>query len=472
MPGPKKQEKCFIFDPLILIQLAHKRTKKFRERTMKVFKFGGTSVGSAERMKSVAALVHDGERKIVVLSAMSGTTNALVEIANYLYKKNIDAANEVINSLERKYYKTTEELFSTEAYISRSKELVKSHFDYIKSFTIDVFTLFEERAILAQGELITTALFHYYLEEQKIPSALLPALSFMRIDRMGEPDQFYIRENIKRETEKHPEAQLLITQGFICRNAYGEIANLQRGGSDYSASLIGAAIDSEEVQIWTDIDGFHNNDPRHVANTRPIGHLSFDEAAELAYFGAKILHPSSVLPAKINNIPVRLKNTMDPKAEGTLITGDTSGAGIKAVAAKDSITAIKIKSGRMLLAYGFLRKVFEIFESYKTSIDMITTSEIAVSVTIDDATHLERIINDLRQYGTVEVDREQVIICVVGDLIAEHTGVAASVFEAMRDIPIRMISYGGSKHNISMLVRAEDKVKALNALSDHLFNGN
>ncbi|SFF10249.1 aspartate kinase [Thermophagus xiamenensis] len=436
---------------------------------MKVLKFGGTSVGSAERMRTVAGLVTSPERKIVVLSAMAGTTNSLVEITNYLYKKNYDGANEVINRLEKGYIDTVHELFTSREYQSKGLEVVKSHFDYIRSFTKDVFTVFEEKSILAQGELITTALFNFFLQENGTESVLLPALDFMRTNKSNEPDTVYIRENLNRILKGYSDKQLFITQGYICRNAFGEVDNLQRGGSDYSASLIGAAVNAEEIQIWTDIDGMHNNDPRYVENTKSIAELSFDEAAELAYFGAKILHPTSVLPAKLANIPVRLLNTMDPQAPGTIISSSQHKGRLTAVAAKDNITAIKIKSGRMLLAYGFLRKVFEIFESYKTPIDMITTSEVGVSVTIDNDRHLEEIVDDLRKFSTVEVDRDQVIICIVGDLVAENKGYANRIFEALKDIPIRMISYGGSEHNISLLVSSKDKVRALRALSAKLF---
>lgn len=436
---------------------------------MQVLKFGGTSLGSAQRIKSVAELINNDENKIVVLSAMSGTTNSLVEIAGYLYKKNHDSANESIVNLEQNYYAVINELYSSNDFKEKGKELIKSHFNYIKSFTQDMFTLYEEKAILAQGELLSTALVHFYLTENNINSVLLPALNFMRTDKDSEPDLFYIKENVKREIEAHPNNKIFITQGFICRNSFGEIDNLKRGGSDYSASLIGAGIDAKEIQIWTDIDGMHNNDPRVVDNTHPIENLSFDEAAELAYFGAKILHPASIQPAKVANIPVRLKNTMKPEANGTLVSAKSSGKGIKAIAAKDNITAIKIKSGRMLLAHGFMRKVFEIFETYKTSIDMITTSEVAVSVTIDDTKYLNDIIDELKKYGTVEVDRDLSIICIVGDFIAESKGYALKVFKALENISIRMISYGGSKHNVSLLVNTSDKKDALVSLNKNLF---
>jgi aspartate kinase len=436
---------------------------------MKVLKFGGTSVGSVERMREVAELVTRRGRKIVVLSAMAGTTNSLVEIANYLYKKNYDGANEVINRLERVYIYTVNQLYEREEFKHKGLELVKSHFDYVKSFTKDDFTVFEEKSILAQGELITTALFNFFLQENGYNSVLLAALDFMRTNKNNEPDTVYIHENLERILCEYPDTEIFITQGYICRNAFGEVDNLQRGGSDYTASLIGAGIDSDEIQIWTDIDGMHNNDPRYVENTKSIAEISFDEAAELAYFGAKILHPTSVLPAKLANIPVKVLNTMDPDAAGTTISSSQHKDRLTAVAAKDGITAIKIKSGRMLLAYGFLRKVFEIFESYKTPIDMITTSEVGVSVTIDNSRHLEEILDDLRKFSTVEVDYDQVIVCVVGDLVAENKGYANRIFDALKEIPIRMISYGGSEHNISLLINGNDKSNALKALSAKLF---
>lgn len=437
---------------------------------MIVLKFGGTSVGSATRIKEVADLIDDGEQKIVVLSAMSGTTNALIEIADYLYKKNHEGANERITQLEQHYYNVVNELFNTKEYKEEGNGLIKTHFEHIRSFTRDMFTLHEEKEVLAQGELISTALLQYHLEEKGAKSSLISALNFMRIDKAGEPDDFYIKENLNRELKSLKEFNIVITQGFICRNAYGMLDNLQRGGSDYSASIIGAAAGATEIQIWTDIDGVHTNDPRVVENTHAIAELSFDEAAELAYFGAKILHPTCIMPAKISNIPVRIKNTLQPKADGTLITASINKERIKAIAAKDGITAIKIKSGRMLMAHGFLRKVFEIFETYQTSIDMITTSEVGVSVSIDDDKYLDKIVVDLKKYGTVDVDENQVIICIVGDLIAENSGIAASVFNAVKDVPVRMISYGGSNHNISMLIKDEYKKQALVALSEKLFN--
>ena len=343
------------------------------------------------------------------------------------------------------------------------------HFDYINNFTLRVFTKQQEKAILAQGELISTSLFQQLLQERKIKSVLLPALSFMRIDKDGEPDYFYIEENISRELEKFESETIIITQGFICRNVYGEIDNLKRGGSDYSASIIGATLKVKEIQIWTDISGFHNNDPRFVENTRVIRELSFDEAAELAYFGAKILHPASVNPAREKNIPVRLKNTMEPEDEGTLITSSSVLLDYKAVAAKDSISVLRIRSDRMLMAYGFLRKVFEIFEAYRTPIDMITTSEVAVSLTIDNPQYLDQLTKDLRELGTVEVEENQTIICVVGDFRTERTGSAPEIFEALNTIPLKMISYGGSPHSMSLLIDTKNKTQALRMLSKHLF---
>ena len=438
---------------------------------MNVLKFGGTSVGSAERMKEVGKLILDGQQKIVVLSAMSGTTNTLVEISDYLYKQNIDGAIDVINSLEKKYLVVNKELFSTETYLEKGKALIKQHFDFLRSFAskTKIFTLFDEKIVLAEGELISTALVNDYLCETGIKSVLLPALDYMKTDKNNEPDMPFIEEHLGRILHDTKDAEIYITQGYICRNHYNEIDNLQRGGSDYTATIIGAAIHANEIQIWTDIDGMHNNDPRFVENTKPVTNLHFEEAAELAYFGAKILHPTCVLPAKQANIPVRLLNTMQPEAKGTLISTECRENTIEAVAAKDGITAIKIKSGRMLLAYGFMRKVFEIFERYQTAIDMITTSEVGVSVSIDNTKHLDEILNELKMFGTVTVDPDMVIICVVGDMNFENVGFQAKVINALKDIPIRMVSYGGSNYNISFLVKAEDKKKALNALSKHLF---
>ncbi len=434
-------------------------------------KFGGTSVGSVQRIQEVANLITDSDKKIVVLSAMSGTTNTLVEIADYLYKKNPEGANEIINQLEAKYRTVVKDLYDNEELVTKAIEANKEIFDTIRSYTKDLFTLFEEKVILAQGELMSTQMMAHYLQEKGVKAVLLPALEFMRTDKNAEPDPVYIRTHLEQQLALFPDADIYITQGYICRNAYGEIDNLQRGGSDYTASLIGAAVDADEIQIWTDIDGMHNNDPRVVDGTKPVRHLNFDEAAELAYFGAKILHPTCVQPAKYANIPVRLLNTMDPSAPGTLISNDTELAKIKAVAAKDDITAIRIKSSRMLLAHGFMRKVFEIFESHETSVDMVCTSEVGVSVTIDNTKNLNNILNDLKMYGTVTVDEDMCILCVVGDLQWQNVGFESAVVAAMRDVPVRMISYGGSNYNISFLVREADKKMALQALSNALFIG-
>ena len=438
---------------------------------MKVMKFGGTSVGSPERMKNVASLITEsGEPTFVVLSAMSGTTNSLVEISDYLYKKNPEGANEIVNKLEKKYEQHVEELYATDEMKKKTAEFLHSEFDYLRSFTKDLFTSFEEKSIVAQGEVMSTNMVVNYLQECGIKAVLVNALDFMRTDKNAEPDTQYIKEKLAEVMKTNEGYQIYITQGFICRNAYGEIDNLQRGGSDYTASLIGAALPADEIQIWTDIDGMHNNDPRIVEKTEAVRQLNFEEAAELAYFGAKILHPTCVQPAKYTGIPVRLKNTMDPKADGTIIDNVLVRGKIKAVAAKDNITAIKIKSSRMLLATGFLRKVFEIFESYQTPIDMIATSEVGVSMSIDNDSHLNEIVDELKKYGTVTVDSDMCIICVVGDLDWSNLGFESIALEALKNIPVRMISYGGSNYNISFLIRESDKKEALQSLSNTLFS--
>jgi aspartate kinase len=438
---------------------------------MKVMKFGGTSVGSPERMQHVSSLItSSGEPVLVVLSAMSGTTNSLIEISDYLYRKNPEGANDEINRLEKKYMQHVDNLYSTEKWKNDTRKFLRGEFDYLRSFTKDLFTSFEEKSIVAQGEIMSTNMVVNYLKECGVKAVLLSALDFMRTDKNSEPDLGYIKDKLAKALEQNPGNQVYITQGFICRNAYGEIDNLQRGGSDYTASLLGAAVDAEEIQIWTDIDGMHNNDPRVVDETEAVRQLNFEEAAELAYFGAKILHPTCVQPAKFAGIPVRLLNTMDPSSPGTIINNELVQGKIKAVAAKDNITAIKIKSSRMLLATGFLRKVFEIFESYQTPIDMITTSEVGVSMSIDNDSHLNDIVAELKKYGTVTVDKDMCIICVVGDLDWSNVGFETLAADAMKNIPVRMISYGGSNYNISFLVRECDKKRALQALSDTLFN--
>jgi aspartate kinase len=437
---------------------------------MKIMKFGGTSVGNPDRMRSIIPLITGEEEVIVVLSALSGTTNNLVEISDLLYAGKAEEASQKNEALRSKYFYVVEDLYSTDLYKKEGHELINSHFDYISDFAFNAFTKVQEKAILAQGELISTALFHNLLRERNIKSVLLPALSFMRVDKDGEPDAFYIAENFKRELNNFPDEKIIITQGFICRNAYGEIDNLKRGGSDFTASLIGAAINASEIQIWTDINGFHNNDPRFVEKTSVVREISFDEAAELAYFGAKILHPSSVNPAREKNIPVRLKNTMDPQDEGTLITSSNILQDYKAVAAKDGISVLRIKSDRMLMAYGFLRKIFEIFEAYKTPIDMVTTSEVSVSITIDNPQFISQIAHDVKELGSVEIEQDQTIICIVGDFRPERTGSAPEIFEALDTIPLKMISYGGSPNSISLLINTKDKINALKLLNRYLFD--
>jgi aspartate kinase len=430
---------------------------------MKILKFGGTSVGSTQRIKNVAGLVAQRGENLVVLSAMAGTTNTLADIAGCLYNHNQEAARQIISTLRDQYLAHVAELFPGKA---QAGDFINQVFDSIKAVTGNLFTVADEKFILSRGEIISSQMLAWVLEDMGIKVKLLNALEFMRLAEDGEPDLEYIGTHLKPLLNG---ADLYITQGYICLNAQGEIDNLQRGGSDYTACLAGAAVGAEEIQIWTDIDGMHNNDPRYVDGTSAVRHLSFDEAAELAYFGAKILHPSCIQPARHAGIPVRLLNTLEPEAPGTIIDSRPDTGTIKAVAAKDKITAIKIKSSRMLLAHGFLRKVFEIFESYRTPIDMICTSEVGVSMSIDDTSYLGEIVHDLKKYGTVEVDLDMCIICVVGDMNWENLGFETAVLEAMKDIPVRMVSYGGSNYNISLLVREQDKVRALKALSSKLF---
>jgi len=435
---------------------------------MKVLKFGGTSVGSPENMRMVMKIITDGEQKMVVLSAMSGTTNSLVEISKQLYSKEIAQAKELIDTLRKKYDLVVDELYSSESYKKQGAAVIDEVFGLLNNLTTADFTEWEEKVALAQGELISTQLFTLLMKENGYNVQLIPALDFMRVDEERAADLEAIETLLSEIMAGIPAADYYITQGFICRDPQGRIDNLERGGSDYTASLVGAALNSEEIQIWTDIDGFHNNDPRFVENTRKIDQLSFNEAAELAYFGAKILHPLTIAPARNKNIPVRLKNTMNPSDSGTLIATESDGSGIKAVAAKDGITAIKIRSGRMLMAYGFLKRVFDVFETYKTPIDMITTSEVAVSLTIDNTKHLDKIHEELLQFGEVEIDKDMSIICIVGDIIREESGFASRVFHALDGIPIRMISYGGSRYNISVLVPTTHKKSTLQTLSDKL----
>jgi len=438
---------------------------------MLVVKFGGTSVGKPERMKKIANLVLTmSGKKIVVLSALSGTTNTLVRIGDHLIAEQHTAAHQEIAELEKHYLQFISELYESETYQALGQEIVSRYFSLFRLLAAGKFDDRSYRELLAQGELISTELFYHHLQERKVSARLLPALHFMSIDENQEPELEKISERLKPILETLNNIDILVTQGYICRNHRNEIDNLKRGGSDYTASLIGAAIRAEEIQIWTDIDGMHNNDPRIVKKTIPIAELTFDEASELAYFGAKILHPSTIVPAQKYHVPVRLKNTMDEKAAGTIISDKGSRGQFKAIAAKDGITAINIKSSRMLLAYGFLRKVFEVFERYKTPIDMISTSEVAVSVTIDDSKNLATILEELRTFGTIEVDANQSIICIVGNMLLEKEGVLKDVFHALATVPIRMVSYGGSQNNISVLVDTNQKDKALNLLNEGIFH--
>lgn len=437
---------------------------------MKVLKFGGTSVGSPERIKHVAELISGKDPKFVVLSAMSGTTNTLIEISEYLNHDNKLGAGNVISRIEKIYSGYIRQLYSTQTFRDKAAAFLSETFNNLRKLAQMPYDISIRRQIVSQGEILSTHLMAYYLEECKKNVCLLSALDFMKIGADREPDEIYIAEKLQKLLDAHRGYNIYITQGFICRNADGETDNLQRGGSDYTASLVGAAINADEIQIWTDIDGMHNNDPRYVENTKPVKQLNFDEAAELAYFGAKILHPTCILPAKFAGIPVRLLNTLDPEAEGTIINNDMEQGKIKAIAAKDGITAIRIVSSRMLLASGFLSRVFDIFEHFKTSIDMITTSEVGVSMSIDNPGHLNEIVDELKKYGTVDINKDMCIICVVGDLRWGNVGYESLITDAMAEVPVRMVSYGGSFHNISFLIRQDDKAKALNALSKKLFD--
>jgi len=435
-------------------------------------KFGGTSVGKPERMFEIAKLItSDDEQKIVVLSALSGTTNSLTEISSCLAKGERTAAKQHIDALEQHYQNFIIQLVKTEAAYNKAKDVIAEHFEFLNIILKISFSEALNKDILAQGELLSTKLFGIYLEEQKIDHVWLPALDFMTIDMVDEPQIGSIKVKLTQLLNRYKETKLFITQGYICRNAKGEVDNLKRGGSDYSASLIAAATNASVCEIWSDIDGMHNSDPRIVNNTKPIEQLSFEEAAELAYFGAKILHPASIWPAQYFNIPVKLLNTLRPSAKGTIIKSEAGSVGVKAVAAKDYITAIKIKSSRMLLAYGFLRKIFEIFEKYRTSIDMVTTSEVAVSLTIDNDAYLKEIIKELELFGTVEVDTNQTIVSIVGNEITETKDVLRKIFESIPEIPVRMVSYGGSRHNISLLVSREYKEQTMQRLNEGLFGG-
>ena len=439
---------------------------------MIVRKFGGTSVGSPDRMKQVAEIINDGQKQMVVLSAISGITNKLVNISNMLYNKEYEIARSEIARMELFYLDFANTLLANIEIRDEAYKVIEIRKNYLLSFIEKMYNILQEKALLSDGEIVSTAFFDLYLQEKNLKSKQISALSFMRIDKNLEPDEFYILENLKREIQNYPQDKIFITQGYICRNAFGEIDNLKRGGSDYSATLIGAAIKSERVEIWTDIDGIHNNDPRFVKDTKSINNLSFEEAAELAYFGAKILHPAALLPAKKNDIKVLLKNTLEIKAKGTLISNIHNIEGIKAVAAKDGITMIRIHSGRMLNAYGFLRKVFEVFEIYKTPIDMISTSEVSIAVTIDDNKFLKEIVKDLRRFCEVDIEKGQTIIAIVGLMRKNKKGYAAKVFDSLNNIAVKMISYGASDHNISLLIDGKKKIEALQLLQSSILSKN
>lgn len=437
---------------------------------MKVMKFGGTSVGKPERMHHITGLItHQTEPTMVVLSAIAGTTNSLVEIVTHIAKGDRGAAKESIDKLEAQYKEFASNLVKKPAAVQKANEIVTEHFEFLNIILKISFSEALSKDILAQGELLSTKLYSAYLEEQEIDHVLLPALEFMTVDHYDEPQIGSIKVKLTQLLKQFHDKKLFITQGYICRNARGEVDNLKRGGSDYSASLIAAALQASVCEIWTDIDGMHNNDPRVVKKTIPVEQLSFDEAAELAYFGAKILHPASIWPAQQFKVPVKLLNTLQPEAKGTTITENAVGVGVKAVAAKDNITAIRIKSSRMLLAYGFLRKIFEVFEKYRTPIDMITTSEVAVSLTIDTNVNLKEIIRELEPFGNVEVDENQVIISVVGNEISQTEDMVKKLFGSIMHIPVRMVSYGGSPHNISLLVPAAYKGQLLQQLNKGMF---
>ncbi len=436
---------------------------------MKVLKFGSAAIATADRVRAVAAIIEKEKNNIVVLSSIRGTAEILAEISKYFYNKNQEGAFELINELDSKAEIFISELFDTDEYRFKALKFIRWRLDYIRSFSKDLFTLFEERILMSQGELMSTDIFSFYFSERGTKAITIPALDFMRTDKNSVPDQEYIKEQLSPFLNVSGDVDIFLTQGYICRNVYGEIDDLRKGGSDYTASLIGSTLKLDEIQIWADVDVMQNNDSRYIKGTTAIRKLNFDEAAELTYFGDKILHPSSILPAKIANVPVRLKNTMNPDAGGTLISNDTDSGVIKAVAAKEGITVVQVKSAKMLLAHGFLRRILEVFESYQTPIDMITTSEVGVSITIDDNRRLQNILDDLKKYGTVSVDDEMSIVCVIGDLNWQNVGFEAKIIDALKDIPVRMISYGGSNYNMSFLVKKENKEKALNLLNDKLF---
>ena len=435
-----------------------------------VMKFGGTSVGSADRIKYVASLIDDDRFKIVVLSAMSGVTNTLVEISDHFAHSNVQGALSLIDELEQKYYHAIDALYESKESQTLAKVFVDEKMSFLRGFETErLFSDYETKQVLGQGEIISVRMMELYLREQGKNPIRLSALDFICTDQYGEPDFPRIQDRLLQTMADYPTETLFLTEGYICLNAYSEMDNLKRGGSDYTATIIGSVLDAKEIQIWTDIDGMHNNDPRVVEHTRPVRTLHYDEASELAYFGAKILHPSCIIPAKMANVPVKLLSTMEPQAKGTLISNRMDEGALKAIAAKDGVTVLRIRSTRLLLSYGFLRKVFEVFEANRTPIDMVTTSEVSVSVSITDTDRLEDILANLRRFSTVTLDYPMTILCIAGDLNWKNVGFESRVIEAVKDLPVRMISFGGSDHNVSVVVRAEDKELAMNQLHKHLF---
>ncbi len=437
---------------------------------MKVLKFGSASIANVEKIKYVASIITKNENNIVVLSSMKGTAELLTEISKYFYNKNVEGAIEVANKLEKAYSSLINELFSDKENKEKANTYLSEMLEYIKNFGEELFTLFEERALMAQGELMSSFLISLYLKEIGVKSEILPALDFMRMDRSATPDMVYIKENIRKYLPEGKKNTIYLTQGYICRNSYGEIDDLRKGGSDYSAAIIGAAVEAQEIQIWGESDVLLNNDPKYVNNASIIKKLSFDEAAELAYFGSKILHPTCVLPAKLAGIPIRLMNTQKQEEAGTVISNETEAGTVKAIGARDNITAIKVKSGRMLLAHGFLRRIFEVFEKYQTSIDMLASSEIGISVTIDNCKNLDKILDELKQYGTVSTDADMVLISVIGDFVMKNENIGSNILDSIKMVPVRMVSYGGSNLSFSFLIEKKDKEKTLQILNERLFN--
>jgi len=439
---------------------------------MKVLKFGGTSVGSPESLVRVKEIVYSQKgATFVVLSAMSGVTNELLQVLDAIKDSDSQKLEALTQVIADKHYHLIHAVLQEESLQQQAIQHVDDVLQRLQGFlqVPEAHNLYSE--ILTLGELMSTKIFSIVLHQDGVANTWLNATDFMHIDHDDNPSIGPIRTQLEAVLNAHKKTEVYITQGFLCLDKEGDVSNLKRGGSDYSATLIGAAIAAEEVQIWTDIDGFHNNDPRCVEHTKPIAQLTYDEAAELAYFGAKILHPKTVSPVRAQGIPVFLKNTFEPESFGTLISDQATTKGLKAIAAKDGIIAINIKSNQMLMAYGFLRKIFEVFEKYETPIDMITTSEIAVSLTIDDATNLDKITSEIGTYAHVIIEHQQTIISIVGDSLMSQNN-ANQIFSVLKEIPVRMISYGGSTNNISILVNTDHKIQALRSLHATLFQTN